>query len=93
MSSQELQAVLVNGELMLARPFTLEDGGIQWRNKFGLALEGAEPVDGKGKPKAAKESGESAPRVQGGETKKRQTRTRKGTSGKKPEAGGSNCSI
>ena len=78
---------------MLARPFTLEDGSIQWRNKFGLALEGAEPVDGKGKPKAAKESGESAPRVQGGETKKRQTRTRKGTSGKKPEAGGSNCFI
>ena len=78
---------------MLARPFTLEDGSIQWRNKFGLALEGAEPVDGKGKPKAAKESGESAPRVQGGETKKRQTRTRKGTSGKKSEAGGSNCFI
>ena len=93
MSSQELQAVLVNDELMLARPFTLEDGSIQWRNKFGLALEGAQPVDGKSKPKAAKESGESAPRVQSGETKKRQARTRKGTSSKKPEAGGSNCSI
>jgi hypothetical protein len=44
MSSQELQAVLVNDELMLARPFTLEDGSIQWRNKFGMAIEGAKPV-------------------------------------------------
>jgi hypothetical protein len=93
MSSQELQAVLVNDELMLARPFTLEDGSIQWRNKFGLALEGAQPVDGKGKPKAAKESGESAPRVQGGEAKKRQAGTGKGTQGKKPQAGGSNRSV
>jgi len=78
---------------MLARPFTLEDGSIQWRNKFGLALEGAQPVDGKSKPKAAKESGESAPRVQGGETKKRQTGTGKGTQGKKPQASGSNRSV
>jgi hypothetical protein len=29
---------------MLARPFTLEDGSIQWRNKFGMAIEGAKPV-------------------------------------------------
>lgn len=52
MSSQELQAVLVNDELMLARPFTLEDGSIQWRNKFGMALEGAKPVK-QCEPKAA----------------------------------------
>ena len=52
MSSQELQAVLVNDELVLARPFTLEDGSIQWRNKFGMALEGAKPVE-QCEPKAA----------------------------------------
>ena len=44
MSSQELQAVLVNDEMMLARPFTLEDGSIQWRNRFGMVIEGAKPV-------------------------------------------------
>ena len=52
MSSQELQAVLVNDELMLARVFTLEDGTIQYRNKFGMALEGAKPVE-QCEPKAA----------------------------------------
>ena len=52
MSSQELQAVLVNDEQMLARPFMLEDGSIQWRNKFGMALKGAKPVE-QCEPKAA----------------------------------------
>jgi len=37
---------------MLARLFTLEDGSIQWRNKFGMALEGAKPVE-QCEPKAA----------------------------------------
>jgi len=40
---------------MLARPFVLKDGSIQWRNKFGMALEGAKPVgqcEQKAAPKA-----------------------------------------
>ena len=61
MSSQELQAVLVNDELMLARPFTLEDGSIQWRNKFGIAIEGAKPVQ-QCEPKAAPKA-KRAPRA------------------------------
>ena len=51
MSNQELEAVLVNGELMLARQCTLEDGSIQYVNRFGLALAGAQPVQQE-KPKA-----------------------------------------
>jgi hypothetical protein len=54
MSDQEFQAVEVNGELMLARKFTLEDGSVQYRNKFGLAIEGAKPVQqDEPKPKRA----------------------------------------
>lgn len=55
MSNQELEAVLVNGELVLARQRTLEDGTVQYVNRFGLALEGAQPVQQekpKAKPKA-----------------------------------------
>lgn len=61
MSSQELQAVLVNDELMLARPFTLEDGSIQWRNKFGMVIKGAKPVQ-QCEPKAAPKA-KRAPRA------------------------------
>jgi len=46
---------------MLARPFTLEDGSIQWRNKFGIALEGAKPVQ-QCEPKAAPKA-KRAPRA------------------------------
>ena len=51
MSSDEQVAVTVNGELMLARQRTLEDGTIQYVNRFGLAVEGAQPVQQE-KPKA-----------------------------------------
>ena len=51
MSSQEPEAVLVNGELMLARKRTLEDGTVQYVNRFGLAIDGAQPVQQE-KPKA-----------------------------------------
>jgi hypothetical protein len=51
MSSDEQVAVMVNGELMLARQRTLEDGTVQYVNRFGLALEGAQPVQQE-KPKA-----------------------------------------
>lgn len=51
MSSDEQVAVTVNGELMLARKRTLEDGTIQYVNRFGLALAGAQPVQQE-KPKA-----------------------------------------
>ena len=51
MSSDEQVAVTVNGELMLARQRTLEDGTIQYVNRFGLALAGAQPVQQE-KPKA-----------------------------------------
>jgi hypothetical protein len=75
MSSQELQAVLVNDELMLARPFTLEDGSIQWRNKFGMALEGAKPVE-QCEPKL-QEGIKAAPAIKASPAKKRQPRSRK----------------
>jgi len=51
MSEQEQVAVLVNGELMLARQRTLEDGTVQYVNRFGLGIEGAQPVQQE-KPKA-----------------------------------------
>ncbi len=51
MSSVEQVAVTVNGELMLARKRTLEDGTVQYVNRFGLAVEGAQPVQQE-KPKA-----------------------------------------
>jgi hypothetical protein len=44
----------VNGELMLARKFTLENGSVQYRNRFGLAIEGAKPAQqDEPKPKRA----------------------------------------
>ena len=55
MSSDEQVAVTVNGELMLARQRTLEGGTVQYVNRFGLALQGAQPVQQekpKAKPKA-----------------------------------------
>lgn len=55
MSSDEQVAVTVNGELMLARKRTLEDGTVQYVNRFGLAVESAQPVQQekpKAKPKA-----------------------------------------
>ena len=55
MSNDEQIAVTVNGELMLARQRTLEDGTVQYVNRFGLALKGAQPVQQekpKAKPKA-----------------------------------------
>jgi len=42
--SSDLVAVLHNGELMLARELKLEDGSIQYRNRYGRALVGAKPV-------------------------------------------------
>lgn len=46
---------------MLARPFTMEDGSIQWRNKFGMAIEGAKPVQqDQPKPKARRASRKKA---------------------------------
>ena len=42
--SSDLVAVLVGDQLMLARKITLDDGSVQYRNKFGLALDGAKPV-------------------------------------------------
>jgi len=46
---------------MLARPFTLEDGSIQWRNRFGMVIEGAKPVQ-QCEPKAAPKA-KRAPRA------------------------------
>ncbi len=42
--SSDLVAVLHNGELMLARELKLEDGSIQYRNRYGRALIGAKPA-------------------------------------------------
>jgi hypothetical protein len=84
MSSQEFQTINLNGEQVLARQVRLEDGTLQWRNKFGLALGQVEPINGKGNQKAAVEGGDSNEGVQGGEAKKRQAGTGKGTKGKKP---------
>jgi len=83
--SSDLVAVLVGDQLMLARKITLDDGSTQYRNKFGLALDGAKEVDGESKPKAAK-SRQSNERVQGGDAPKRQSRARKGAQSKKPQA-------
>ena len=54
MSNDEQVAVTVSGELMLARQRTLEDGTVQYVNRFGLAVQGAQPVQQKpkAKPKA-----------------------------------------
>jgi len=84
MSNQEFQTINLNGEQVLARQVRLADGTLQWRNKFGLALGQVEPINGKGNVKAAKESGQGHVGVQGGDAKKRQTGTGKGTQGKKP---------
>lgn len=71
MSSDEQIAVTVNGELMLARKRTLEDGTVQYVNRFGLALEGAQPVQHEGV--------KAAPAVKATPAKKRQTKARKKT--------------
>lgn len=84
MSNQEFQQINLDGEQVLARKVILEDGTVQWRNKFGLALNQVEPINAKGKQEAAKESGKGDAGIQSGDAKKRQTRTRKGTEGKKP---------
>jgi len=84
MSNQEFQTINLNGEQVLARQVKLADGTLQWRNKFGLALGQVEPINGKAKPQAAKEGGESDGGVQGGNAKKRQAGTGKGSQGKKP---------
>lgn len=55
MSNQEFQTINLNGEQVLARQVKLEDGTLQWRNKFGLALGQVEPVkqdETKAAPKA-----------------------------------------
>ena len=93
MSNQEFQAINLNGEQVLARQVKLEDGTLQWRNKFGLALGQVEPINGKGDQKAAKEDRKGNGGVQGGEAKKRQAGTGKGTQGKKPQPSGSNRSV
>jgi hypothetical protein len=90
MSNQEFQTINLNGEQVLARQVKLDDGTLQWRNKFGLALSQVEPINGKGDQKAAKEDRKGNGGVQGGEAKKRQAGTGKGTQGKKPQAGGNN---
>lgn len=84
MSNQEFQTINLNGEQVLARQVKLADGTLQWRNKFGLALGQVEPINGKGNQKTGKEGGEGHGGVQGGEAKKRQAGSRKGTEGKKP---------
>jgi hypothetical protein len=84
MSNQEFQTINLNGEQVLARQVKLADGTLQWRNKFGLALGQVEPINGKAKQQAAKEGGEGNEGVQGGNVKKRQAGTGKGSQGKKP---------
>ena len=42
--SSDFEAVLVGEQLILARKVTLDDGSVQYRNKFGMALDGAKPV-------------------------------------------------
>lgn len=84
MSNQEFQTIDLNGEQVLARQVKLADGTLQWRNKFGLALGQVEPINGKGNVKAGKEGEQGDEGVQGGNAKKRQAGTRKGTEGKKP---------
>jgi len=42
--SSDFEAVLVGEQLILARKVTLDDGSVQYRNKFGMALDGATPV-------------------------------------------------
>lgn len=84
MSNQEFQQINLDGEQVLARKVTLEDGTVQWRNKFGLALGQVEPINVKGNQETGKEGGKGDAGVQGGDAKKRQARTRKGTEGKKP---------
>lgn len=42
--STDFEAVMVGDQLMLARKVTLADGSVQYRNKFGMALQGANPV-------------------------------------------------
>jgi hypothetical protein len=44
MSNQEFQTINLNGEQVLARQVKLEDGTLQWRNKFGIALKDVKPV-------------------------------------------------
>jgi hypothetical protein len=84
MSSQEFQTINLNGEQVLARQVRLADGTLQWRNKFGLALGQVESINAKAKQQAAKEGGEGDEGIQGGNAKKRQTGTGKGSQGKKP---------
>jgi len=84
MSNQEFQQINLDGEQVLARKVILEDGTVQWRNKFGLALGQVEPINGKKANQSGKEDQQSDGGVQGGDAKKRQARTRKGTEGKKP---------
>ena len=52
MSNQEFQAINLNGEQVLARQVRLDDGTLQWRNKFGMALKEEKPVK-QGETKAA----------------------------------------
>ena len=52
MSNQEFQAINLNGEQVIARQVKLEDGTLQWRNKFGMALKEEKPVK-QGETKAA----------------------------------------
>ena len=51
MSNQEFQTINLNGEQVLARQVKLADGTLQWRNKFGMALKNAEPIE-QSEPKA-----------------------------------------
>jgi hypothetical protein len=65
MSNQEFQTINLNGEQVLARQVKLDDGTLQWRNKFGLALSQVEPINAKGDQKAAKEDRKGNGGVQG----------------------------
>ncbi len=49
--------------------------------------------NGKEDDGSAKEGGQGDGRVQAGDTPKRQTRTRQGSKGQKPQAGNRNCPI
>ena len=61
MAEADFEAVTASGELMLARKQILADGTVQYVNRFGLAVQGAQPVQQekpKPKPRTRKKTAE-----------------------------------
>lgn len=91
--SSEFVPVVIAGQSIEARLTVYQDGSEVWRDRNGLPLEQPSLTNGKENDQSRQESRQGDEGVQGGNPAQRQTGSRKRTSGKKPQTGGSNRAV